>query len=280
MSTNSTDTAMNRDRLEELLVDHALIGLTDAEALELDELEGHNHDESYEFAAASLSLSLDAHEEMMPSDALARVRAGVMAQISAQAPAAVRADAQPVALPAAGARRADEGGPYRLNIFPWFVAAAAVGLAVVAWWPGASGPSPAPGVPTVAEQRSALLSDGQVTQASWQVLEDPSASEFVEGDVVWSDAKQKGYMRFVGLKPNDPSEAQYQLWIFDESRSADHPVDGGVFDVTESGEVIVPIDAKIRIDKATMFAITVERPGGVVVSDRSRLPLLAQPAAG
>jgi hypothetical protein len=31
----------------------------------------------------------------------------------------------------------------------------------------------------------------------------------------------------------------------------------------------------LPIAKPTLFAITVERPGGVVVSDRSRLPLLA-----
>ena len=40
-------------------------------------------------------------------------------------------------------------------------------------------------------------------------------------------------------------------------------------------EVLIPIDARLPITKATLFAITVEKPGGVVVSDRKRLPLLA-----
>ena len=58
-----------------------------------------------------------------------------------------------------------------------------------------------------------------------------------------------------------------------------HPVDGGVFDVTRNGEVIIPIDAKIAVSNPTAFAITVEKPGGVVVSDRSRIPLVGDALA-
>ena len=42
------------------------------------------------------------------------------------------------------------------------------------------------------------------------------------------------------------------------------------------GEIVVAIDARLPVGKPTLFAITVERPGGVVVSSRERLPLLAQ----
>ena len=56
----------------------------------------------------------------------------------------------------------------------------------------------------------------------------------------------------------------------------EHPVDGGVFDIASNGKVIIPIDARISIAKAVMLAITEEKPGGVVVSDRKRLPLLAK----
>ena len=78
------------------------------------------------------------------------------------------------------------------------------------------------------------------------------------------------------LPVNDPSRRQYQLWIFDKSRSAEKPVDGGVFDVSSTGELIVPIDAKLAVTEAFLFAITAEKPGGVVVSDREDLLLLAQ----
>jgi anti-sigma-K factor RskA len=82
-------------------------------------------------------------------------------------------------------------------------------------------------------------------------------------------------MRFVGLAPNDPAKTQYQLWIFDRTRDQAFPVDGGVFDVTASGEVIVPITAKLHVDDATLFAVTVERPGGVVVSRREHIVVTA-----
>ena len=49
----------------------------------------------------------------------------------------------------------------------------------------------------------------------------------------------------------------------------------GVFDVTETGQIIVPIDNKLSITEAKAFAVTIEAPGGVVQSKRDRLPLLA-----
>ena len=100
----------------------------------------------------------------------------------------------------------------------------------------------------------------------------------VIGDLVWDDRQQEGYMRFKGLAPNDPDVYQYQLWIFDATRDERHPVDGGVFDVPSgSDEVIVPIRAKLPVGEPVLFAITVEKPGGVVVSDRERIALVAKP---
>ena len=56
------------------------------------------------------------------------------------------------------------------------------------------------------------------------------------------------------------------------------PVDGGVFDVPAgAAEVIVTIDAKLAIARPTAFAVTLEKPGGVVVSDG---PLLIVAPAG
>ncbi len=84
-------------------------------------------------------------------------------------------------------------------------------------------------------------------------------------------------MRIEGLSANDPTVSQYQLWIFDEQRDERYPVDGGVFDIPVEGmEVLVPIRAAVQVERATLFAVTVERPGGVVVSDRERIVLVAQ----
>ena len=109
----------------------------------------------------------------------------------------------------------------------------------------------------------------------WTKTEHPAAA-LATGDVLWSDSLQKGVMRFAGLPVNDPAVSQYQLWIFDANRPSETPVDGGVFDITKGGENLVPIQAKLQVTKAVMFAVTIEKPGGVVVSSRKDLPLLAK----
>jgi hypothetical protein len=82
-----------------------------------------------------------------------------------------------------------------------------------------------------------------------------------------------------GLPANDPKRYQYQLWIFDADRDERFPVDGGVFDIapaTADGDVIVPIRAKLPVGRPGLFALTRERPGGVVVSDRKEIACLAK----
>ena len=162
----------------------------------------------------------------------------------------------------------------------WVVAAAAVLAWVLVGSPRGPRPAPAPSTPTVAEVRATLLRDSAATQVlAWKGTEDSLSSLTVGGDVVWNGARQEGVMRIAGLKRNDPSREQYQLWIFDAERDDRYPVDGGVFDVGQDGEVLVPITAKVPVGKAVLFAVTVERPGGVVVSTRERIVLLAQQAS-
>lgn len=163
---------------------------------------------------------------------------------------------------------------------PWvawsgWVAAAA---AAVGWFVALD--RAAPIVEPVAEPTVADVREGLVNRSadllSWTATEDPSA-EAAGGDVVWSDVEQAGVMRIAGLEANDPTVSQYQLWIFDEARDERFPVDGGVFDIPADGaDVLVPIRAAVPVTKATLFAVTVERPGGVVVSDRERIVLVAQ----
>jgi anti-sigma-K factor RskA len=83
-------------------------------------------------------------------------------------------------------------------------------------------------------------------------------------------------MRFTDLPKNDSSKETYQLWIFDEAQDEKTPIDGGTFDVTADGEVIVPINAKLVPRNTKAFAVTIERPGGVVVSKREKIVALAK----
>ena len=95
--------------------------------------------------------------------------------------------------------------------------------------------------------------------------------ETIQGHVIWSHDKQKGFITITGMPINDSSLNQYQIWIVDPIKYL-NPVDGGVFDITTSEkEVIIPINPKLPIFNARAFAITLEQPGGVVVSSQ---PLL------
>lgn len=151
--------------------------------------------------------------------------------------------------------------------------------AAIALW-AMVGRSPAPATvvgPSPLALRAALLPSGG--EVAWTRGPDAMADS-AHGDVVWSDSAQAGVMRFHQLAANDPTKEQYQLWIFDASGDERYPVDGGVFNVTAgTAEILVPIDPAIRVTKATLFVVTVERPGGVVVSDRSRVALIAKRGA-
>lgn len=158
----------------------------------------------------------------------------------------------------------------------WATAAAL--LVALLFNPPAKPTTPTPStVSDVAASREALLAAAtDLVQVEWSATGDDSGPE-ATGDVVWSNEAQQGFMRFTGLAANDPSANQYQLWIFDAEQDEKYPIDGGVFNIPAGADgVIIPIEAKIAVANPTMFAITVEKPGGVVVSSRERLPLLAK----
>lgn len=156
--------------------------------------------------------------------------------------------------------------------FAWIISIAACLFAAFTWYSLQNNGEPA--LPGLLERRVALLASAtDVTQVQWAPGKTPFESPVV-GDVVWSNEAQNGFMRFVGMPINDSSREQYQLWIIDPGRD-DVPIDGGVFDVASTGEVIIPISAKLRVVSPVAFAITIEKPGGVVVSKQERLPLLA-----
>ncbi len=140
--------------------------------------------------------------------------------------------------------------------------------------------TPAPQTPSPAEARRLLLTSAPDAQLSpWTLTDDPSARG-ASGDVVWSPSRQEGYLRFVGLAANDPKLLQYQLWIFDKLRDERYPVDGGVFDaaaVGPDGELVIKIAPALRVGQPVLFAVTVEPPGGVVVSKRERIVVTAAP---
>ena len=132
------------------------------------------------------------------------------------------------------------------------------------------------------QNRRRLLDVPGTVRVAWSpfALPDaPAEQRDVQGDVVWNDELQQGYLRFVGLNVNDPNLEQYQVWVIDE-RGLEQKVSGGVFNATAQGEVIVPIEPGIDVGRVALFAITIENPGGTWVPDLKRRVVVAPRGEG
>lgn len=267
------------ERLEELAVDDVLGELTAEEQRELGALLQQFPEfkrEGVERAvAATVAVGVARTAEPLPELLSRRLQRDALDYLGRTAPAVERSGS-----------KARTPWPRRAAIWTGWAAAAGVALA---WWlvPGAGRPS----APIVVSAAVATPEGTRLESARDRLLAQRRDALFVQkfapgpdrtaremtGDVVWDDQRQEGYMRLSGLQPNDPHREQYQLWIFDAERDERYPVDGGVFDIGTSGANIVRIRAALPVHHAAIFAITVEQPGGVVVSSRARVAGLAKP---
>lgn len=269
-----------KDLLFDLLIKKAVYGLDEAEQDRLDGVDsgsGEAEFRSLEITAAAISMAGLGESEPMPSHLLSKISANADKRFGKMESVADS--------PWPPTYQADERTSR--SWFGWFgwvaAAAACVALAVniyitrmqppveVAKAP----PVETPRILTPAEMREAMLaSTAGLIKANWAAGNVKELKE-ISGDVVWSDEKQAGFMRFRGLPTNDVTKETYQLWIFDKTQDKATPIDGGVFDVSAAGEVVIPIKAKLKAQEPGMFAITIEKPGGVVVSKRERIAALA-----
>lgn len=249
------------ERWEELDTQRLLYGLSSAEQREFDELKSQLGDsaESFENVVAILDVAWNASgNDSLPADLKRRV-----------------IESAPNSKPSGSLANSPDKSTsflFTRDVLPWLVTAASLILAIAIWQ---ANKTDVIQTQTASARREQLLRDEvKILKIDWAPGTTPI--EGASGDVVWSSSRQEGYMRFQGLKVNDPTKEQYQLWIFDKSQSDKTPIDGGVFDIASNGEVVVPIDAKLRADDVFLFAVTIEKPGGVVVSSREKLPLLAK----
>jgi anti-sigma-K factor RskA len=260
-------------RIAELLADEAAASLAAEDRRELEQLARQvpgAEREAFLRAASLVQVSClrqDAGAVVrMPAHLRARLAEQGEALVGRQRPASVadlgaarerRKVADPV--PAATVPAPPRAGGNRSATWSGWAVAAALALALA----GVLGAGPQPAGTTALPDRAALLAAGDSLRADFAGSDARYAG--VTGDVVWSDRHQAGYLRLANLPVNDRAVAQYQLWIIDPDRDQ-HPVDGGVFDVTAAGEVIIPVQARLGVDRPTTFAITLEKAGGVVVS--------------
>jgi hypothetical protein len=261
----SEHASTDSDRWEELQVARLLFGLNADEQAEYENLVRRMPAEKldqFDEVVAALDVSWsDRQAEPLPEHLRRAIRLRAEQEVASM-------PVVELAKPSRDASAANRASKY----LPWLISAACLLLAAFTWI--SSRPRQQAG-PDVAQLRAELIASNQgLVRANWSAGPTPIGD--ATGDVVWSAPRQQGFMRFRGLPVNSPTKEQYQLWIFDKNQSDKTPIDGGVFDIPTTGEVIVPINAKLRVQDAFMFAVTVEKPGGVVVSSRERLPLLAK----
>lgn len=266
----------SHERLTDLLTDRAVQPLSEAEAYELENLLAQYSDTDetqFDRAAAAIHLTEAMKPEILPKHLKAKVSADANQFFGFEVTPreAISVASNVVEFPVEKVRRSN------WQWAGWYAAAACLLLALLAGWPRVKElVQGKPPVPSLADNRTQLRNSAKdAVQNNWMPTKYRGV-QTVEGEVVWSSEQQQGYMRFVNLAANDPDKNVYQLWIFDANQDEKYPVDGGIFNVSQSGEVIVPIHAKLKVTKPTLFAVTIEKPGGVVVSKRDKLILTAK----
>jgi len=283
-----------KEKMLELLSDKAIFGLSEAELAELAELEKdfpELSDDSFDLTAAAIGMmNLDASEPMP-----AHLRSKIAADAEKYFASAKQENSAPETKTEEEAFQKTFSFEPKKSIFGWLgwaaAALACLVLVINIYRTNSqmnelsktmnaeierlknSIPTPTPKSNATQERAALVASANDVIESTWGDL-DPKKPQNIKGDVVWSNSRQKGYVRFSNLPVNDKTKEQYQVWIFDENQK--YPVDGGVFDANENGEIIVPIDAKIKIQKPKMFAVTAEKPGGVVVSPLEKVMAVAK----
>ncbi|HUN81791.1 MAG TPA: anti-sigma factor [Phycisphaerae bacterium] len=250
------------ERLMQLLADEATEGLSGSGHDELEqELSAHPDvpRDGMELAAAAAALAMMGdNEKELPQQMRAKLRSDASHFFAERWG---NTDTGPATVSLAQESQTAPRPANRFSRLGWLAVAASMFLAVVGWWR------------TMAPTREELV-DVQyqhfvrqatdLVQAPWKAKIDDFRG--VSGKVVWSDSEQAGYMILSGL-PANTGQRQYQLWIVDPQRDA-RPVDGGVFDVPpDGGTITIPMRARLPVRHPTVFAITLEKEGGVVVSD-------------
>lgn len=264
--------SMHDDRLLELLADREVESLSNADRAELDALLADMPDAddgSMEQAAVMAMLGSLGVAEEMPAD----LRRSTLAAIESADTSAAGSASETAAAPEPPLRLA--GSPEamprpRVSVIAWSGWVAAAACLVIAGLTVLSSPRPLP----PAEARARFLqTTSDVAVANWGDWDNPEQPG-VTGTIEWSESAQKGYMTFEGLAVNNPTVEQYQLWIIDE-RGMDQRISGAIFNADAQGRVVVEIDPAIEVHNAAAFAVTIEKPEGVWVSDMSRRVVIA-----
>ncbi len=282
------------DRYADLLAAQAAFGIDLSDQERLHRLQEQECSD-YEFAAAACHVGWLGETEAVPDALMRKLREAGQNWKPDSSEASVSASpfgaADSAGAPAPS--RSGAAGPQAPRVPVWMLAAAGL-LAAFGAWTFLTNRSLTRQLASEqlaqAEARAAALAaadpakglEDLIARAPADLLRRPfgpgpdATGAAIEGEVFWTGTGQEGYMRLKGLAPNDASAEQYQLWIIDGKREGSPPVDGGVFDMPDvEGDVVIAIDAAVEVFEPTVFAVTVEKPGGVVVSKQERVSIAA-----
>ncbi|MDQ3323797.1 MAG: anti-sigma factor [Acidobacteriota bacterium] len=291
---------IQKERLIELLTDQTLFGLNEAESTELNQLKRQfpklENGVSFELAATAVGLTDLDISKPLPTNLRAKVLADAdeffdqseKARNVVSFPTKAK---ETVGTSFGGAIKSTTAAEAKQSFWQWLgwgVAFAACAALAVNLWLTDSRPAndvaekipetiqtPTP-EPSLVQKRESLLASAPDVIKAEITKADPKSANDISGDIVWSNSRQAGFVRFRGLPANDPNRETYQLWVVDETYDKKYPISAGVFDVGGSGEIIVPIDAELKIRNPTLFAVSKEKPGGVVVSAPQRIIAVAK----
>ncbi|HFC91394.1 MAG TPA: anti-sigma factor [Leucothrix mucor] len=122
------------------------------------------------------------------------------------------------------------------------------------------------------QQRDSLLNESDILQSNWLKTLNPLAKK-IQGDLVWSNQQQKGYMRFANL-PELSEQQVYHLWIYDLEYSLKAPISATKFqaDPHVRKEFVVEVVAEKVVKKPYKFVLKLEMD-----AQPDQILLLAQP---
>ena len=261
----------------DLLIKQVIEGLSPAEERALDVLDSavaSAHARDLERAAAAITLAGTTAAEPLPRVLRERIEAEARAFFASAAgvpprPAPESVSPQPGQIPPRGAqtrRGAWAGGA------GWWAAAACLVLAVAGWLR-----SPSHVAPTLAEQRAALIARPDSVKINFGATKEPAAAG-VSGDVVWDPAHAA---RLHPLR----RVCRPTIRSCSNTRSGSStPSATSATRSTAAFSTFPPMAAEVHradpggipVRAAKAFAVTIEKPGGVVVSAREHIVALAQ----
>lgn len=118
----------------------------------------------------------------------------------------------------------------------------------------------------IALQETNRMADLRIAMLGSLLSEQPKAIAVS----LWDEEKQTGVFVVQNLKPL-PKDKDYQLWVIDPQYQT--PVDAGVFQVDDKGNVRIQFKAKQIIKTAKTFAVTQEVKGGAPTPNLSAMVL-------